>query len=236
MGFRRDAGFRQDGTTPLQLTQHLRYGPDAMLPYHKQVQCLVSHGFALWDVVRSCHREGSLDGNIRNELPNDIVGFCQSFPSIRRVVLVNGGSGAKLLVRHLGSSPWLTEQDWTHADHPASEKAFGALLKRHRQQGREGPLFTATSDVLKGIERLGAKASSPLVLVAALSVSPAAAKYSYVEKRDFWEQHVYRPGLDLLRTSMAQLQPSDASTIVDGFTSPSETDSLNRTTLLSPRP
>ena len=34
-----------------------------------------------------------------------------------------------------------------------------------------------------------------ITFVSAVSVSPAAAGYSYTQKRDFWEKFVYQPGL-----------------------------------------
>jgi hypothetical protein len=37
-----------------------------------------------------------------------------------------------------------------------------------------------------------------------LTVSPAAARHSYSEKRDFWDEHVYRPGLALLNEAQSQ--------------------------------
>ena len=35
--------------------------------YEKKLMFLKSKGIALWDVIESCWREGSLDSNIRNE-------------------------------------------------------------------------------------------------------------------------------------------------------------------------
>lgn len=75
-------------------------GPD--LPYPERVVQLMASGVAVWDVLQACEREGSLDSNIRSEVPNDFAAFFRTHPSIRRIGL-NGGKAAaafrKLVVR-----------------------------------------------------------------------------------------------------------------------------------------
>ncbi len=55
---------------------------------------LLRHGLALWDVIASCERDGSLDSAIRREELNDFAAFFASHPNIR-AVLVNGGLAAQ---------------------------------------------------------------------------------------------------------------------------------------------
>lgn len=38
--------------------------------------------------------------------------------------------------------------------------------------------------------------SGSVLVIPALAVSPAAAIYSYAQKRDFWDRYVYQPGLE----------------------------------------
>ena len=67
-------------------------GPDK--PYETRAQILKTQGVAVWDVLQFCKREGSLDSNIKAEVPNDFSGFFSKHPNIRRVAL-NGGKAAK---------------------------------------------------------------------------------------------------------------------------------------------
>ncbi len=60
---------------------------------------LLSNGIALWDVARSCVREGSLDADMRDVKPNDIPWLVGECPGIRRV-LINGGTAFALYKRH----------------------------------------------------------------------------------------------------------------------------------------
>ena len=154
-------------------TASLRYDDSQIIPYEDQIQVLVSKGFCLWDIVGSCKRPGSLDQDIREEVPNDIQGFCREFPSIRRIAFANGGTGAQLFVKHF--KEWMASGELKAADHEQSQKAFGRALAKASKDNMDN-------------ERC-------ITLISAISVSPAAAKYSYDEKRDFWDQYVYRPGL-----------------------------------------
>ncbi len=46
---------------------------------------LRQNGIALWDMVKSCKRENSLDNNLKEIEINDIKAFLKSYPSIKRV-------------------------------------------------------------------------------------------------------------------------------------------------------
>ena len=63
----------------------LGFEPDA--PYARRKAALVKAGIALWDVVESCVRKGSLDSAIREDSirANDFAGFLAMHPGIRRV-------------------------------------------------------------------------------------------------------------------------------------------------------
>lgn len=60
---------------------------DPAAPYAQRVQALKSAGIALWDVLRSCHRMGSLDSGIDDAtlVPNDFATFFRHHPKINRV-------------------------------------------------------------------------------------------------------------------------------------------------------
>jgi len=62
-------------------------GTDPGSPYEQRIQALKSARIALWDVLRSCRRKGSLDSDIDGEslVPNDFAAFFQCHPKITHV-------------------------------------------------------------------------------------------------------------------------------------------------------
>lgn len=72
-------------------------GPD--LPYPARTQILVAHRIAVWDVLKSCIRPGSLDASIRDEAPNDFAQFFSGHPQLTHVAL-NGGKAAASFKKH----------------------------------------------------------------------------------------------------------------------------------------
>jgi G:T/U-mismatch repair DNA glycosylase len=169
LGFRRQLGVSAEGK-PYKLTQYLRYGESRVLPYDQQLQLFTSKGFALWDIIKSCERKGSLDADIKNEEPNDIWKFCKSHTTVRRIVLANGGTGCTMFNRHF--KDWWLSGELKPGSNAESEKAFDKFAKK--------------TDNFR---------DANIEVISALSVSPAAARYSYEEKRKFWEDYVYGPGL-----------------------------------------
>jgi TDG/mug DNA glycosylase family protein len=81
--------------------------------YAARTRALTAAGIALWDVVRECHREGSLDadidaGSIRI---NDFAGFFRTHPHIA-CIACNGGAAERLfrsrVLPVLRTRPWPT--------------------------------------------------------------------------------------------------------------------------------
>lgn len=62
---------------------------------------LLKRGVALWDVLASCSRKGSLDRAIRNEVPNDLELFLREHQVIERIFF-NGGKARNYARKHLG--------------------------------------------------------------------------------------------------------------------------------------
>lgn len=62
-------------------------GLDDDLSYDERAKALMNHGIALWDVVATCQREGSLDSSIEGESirVNDFKQFFRQYPEIRHV-------------------------------------------------------------------------------------------------------------------------------------------------------
>jgi len=67
---------------------------DPAIPYPQRIDQLTRHRVALWDVIRSCSREGSADTRIRTPVFNDITSFLALHPGIMLVAL-NGGTAAR---------------------------------------------------------------------------------------------------------------------------------------------
>jgi TDG/mug DNA glycosylase family protein len=75
------------------------------LPYADRLRLLKSSGIALWDVLRSCIREGSLDSDIVNlsAVPNDFDSFFLRHPKITQVFF-NGAKAEECFRRHVQPS------------------------------------------------------------------------------------------------------------------------------------
>lgn len=57
--------------------------------YNEKLKVLLKNKIALWDVIKSCTRDGSLDSNISNVVPNDIKGLLKEYPSVK-IICLNG--------------------------------------------------------------------------------------------------------------------------------------------------
>jgi len=64
------------------------------LAYPKRIEALRRHRTGLWDVYRSCEREGSLDSAIRAPVPNDLAQLRRLAPGLQAVVH-NGSESAR---------------------------------------------------------------------------------------------------------------------------------------------
>lgn len=70
------------------------------LAYEARVERLRAAGVALWDVIASCQREGSLDSAIRGEIANDFSGFFARHRRLR-AVLFNGAKAEATFLRQV---------------------------------------------------------------------------------------------------------------------------------------
>jgi double-stranded uracil-DNA glycosylase len=82
-------------------------GFDPLASYEARVAALVRSDVALWDVLRACTRETSLDSDIDNEtlVPNDFASFLAVHQRVR-TIFFNGTKAESLFRRHVvGSLP-----------------------------------------------------------------------------------------------------------------------------------
>ena len=68
--------------------------------YPNKIRFLLDNGLALWDVLKGADREGSLDSNIKNEIPNDFGRLFRTCTSLTTVAF-NGTNAEKLFRRHV---------------------------------------------------------------------------------------------------------------------------------------
>ena len=73
------------------------------LAYPRRLDALRRHCVGLWDVYRSCEREGSLDSAIRAPVPNELARLTALAPGLQAVAH-NGGESARMrrLTQRLG--------------------------------------------------------------------------------------------------------------------------------------
>lgn len=67
--------------------------------YRQKTALLKKHKIALWDVIQTCERKGSLDTAIKNPTYNDIGNFLKKHLKIKRVLL-NGGKARASYLRY----------------------------------------------------------------------------------------------------------------------------------------
>lgn len=70
------------------------FGAGHEKPYDERKAILKANGIAVWDVLKFCRREGSLDANIKAEVPNQFEDFFAGHSQICRIGL-NGAKAAR---------------------------------------------------------------------------------------------------------------------------------------------
>ncbi|KWX23116.1 DNA glycosylase [Mycolicibacterium wolinskyi] len=80
-------------------------GFDHQAPYLERVAALQNHGVAVWDVLRSCRRVGSLDSAVERDtmVPNAFDAFFAKHDRITRLVF--NGAAAEANYRRLVAEP-----------------------------------------------------------------------------------------------------------------------------------
>jgi len=119
--------------------EHLGFDP--AIAYGRRLSKLTDAGIALWDVLRSCEREGSLDASIveSTEVPNDFTAFLERHSHLRAIAF-NGQKAAKSFEKRVAlSSPLRDRLDFLRLpstsaanarySHAALVEEWGALLR-----------------------------------------------------------------------------------------------------------
>ncbi len=90
----------------------------ADLPYEARLAALADRGIALWDVVATARRRGSLDGALRSVEANPLRDFVRTHPALRAIGF-NGKVAARIGRKALGDVPGVTLLDL-----PSSSPAY----------------------------------------------------------------------------------------------------------------
>lgn len=101
------------------------YGFNVALPYAERVEKLKTSGLALWDVLHTCVRPGSLDSAIAHgtRVPNDFTLFFAQHPHIE-LVGFNGTEAEKSFNRHV--LPHVNVSEMRFVRLPSSSPAHAA--------------------------------------------------------------------------------------------------------------
>lgn len=80
------------------------FSKQELLTYEDKINCIKQQKIALWDVIKNCEREGSLDSHIKQVVPNDLISLLKKYPQIS-CILCNGKKSYALYQKHFASIP-----------------------------------------------------------------------------------------------------------------------------------
>jgi double-stranded uracil-DNA glycosylase len=108
-------------------------GAHPELEYNARLRRIIAHHIAVWDVLRACHRTGSLDANIDASglIGNDFGYFFSTHPAIRRIYF-NGATAERLFRRYV--LPSLTEFNKALYRLPSTSPAHAGLSIMQKRQ------------------------------------------------------------------------------------------------------
>jgi TDG/mug DNA glycosylase family protein len=104
------------------------YGIELGSTYEERCSSLSAKGAGIWDVLKSCRRQGSLDSNIESasEQANDFESLFSKHRSIRTVIF-NGGTAERLYKKHILSSPMVKNQNLSYQRLPSTSPAYASM-------------------------------------------------------------------------------------------------------------
>ncbi len=76
------------------------FGMEIDASYDERLKLLLVNRIALWDVLASCERQGSLDSDIKNPVTNDFNKLFQEHPELKCIFL-NGTKAAGLFRKYV---------------------------------------------------------------------------------------------------------------------------------------
>lgn len=76
------------------------FGQEYTTDYEIKKRLMLENNIALWDVIAECEREGSMDSDIKNAIPNDISGLLKKCGKIKHI-FCNGQTAYKYFKRFI---------------------------------------------------------------------------------------------------------------------------------------
>jgi hypoxanthine-DNA glycosylase len=103
------------------------FGFDRQLDYDGRARRLIAAGIAVWDVLRSCERRGSLDSEIdrASAIANDFARFFDEHPRVDRVFF--NGAGAEALFRRHVARTLATKRAVSYLRLPSTSPANASM-------------------------------------------------------------------------------------------------------------
>ena len=98
--------------------------------YAEKQRCLLRHHIGVWDVYRSCRREGALDSAIEAAEANDFSAIGTMAPNLRRIVF-NGQTSGKF-------GRYFAKLGYDTLVMPSTSPAYTLSFERKLAQWREG--------------------------------------------------------------------------------------------------
>ena len=104
------------------------FGAGPEMPYDRRREILCERGVAVWDVLRECHREGSLDTAIcaRSERANDLPSFFERHAGIN-IVFFNGQKAEAAFRRHVLKNAHEMRPDLRYVRLPSTSPANAGM-------------------------------------------------------------------------------------------------------------
>lgn len=99
-------------------------GFSPLLAYEERLKILMENHIAVWDVLHSCERAGSLDSAIAAAIVNDFPNFYNQHPNIRHVYF-NGATAERYY--HLYALPQLNDINTSYLRLPSTSPAHASL-------------------------------------------------------------------------------------------------------------
>jgi G:T/U mismatch-specific DNA glycosylase len=103
------------------------------LNYPQRMKILKQNRIAVWDVLASCYRKGSLDSNIdlSTAIPNDFSTFFSKHKKIK-TVFFNGGTAEQLYKRYVIKALAQEHQDLTYIKLPSTSPAHATMTIKEK--------------------------------------------------------------------------------------------------------
>jgi len=96
--------------------------------YDKKKKFILKHRLALWDTLKLCYREGSLDAKIKDEEPNAILELINNYKSINYIIF-NGKGAEKFYKRYFKPMSKINYITLASTSPANAQKSFNEKLK-----------------------------------------------------------------------------------------------------------